>query len=270
MGRKDWASEKIFDRLVNNKSKKTYWDNITELRKRVNDDVYNLAYKLSHSESDKKKIIGIDVLAQLGFDTRYRQLETISLYFELLETKQSDNVLFSILFGISHNNENLTKKQISKLIGFKDSKNSDIRFSLVSALSGVEHSMAIETLIELSNDSFSSIRNWATFGLGTLCELDNDQIIEALWKRTKDKHQETKLEAIVGLANRNEIKVREPIIDELKNGEYGTLLFEAIETLNDKNFIPFLKNNLISAENDNGINEKWILDLKNCLNKLIV
>ena len=124
------------------------------------------------------------------------------------------------------------------------------------------------TLIELSEDKFSSIRNWATFGIGTLSEENNDHIINALWKRTKDKHQETKLEAIVGLANRNEIKVKQQIIEELKNGEYGILLFEAIETLRNKDFIPYLKNNLESAKKDSGIKEEWIADLKQCLNKL--
>lgn len=268
MGRKNWTSEKIFDRLVNNKSEKTYWNNISELRKRANDDVFNQAYKLAKSQIDKKKIIGIDVLAQLGFDPRFRQEETIKLYFELLEENQNDDVLFSLFFGISHNNEKLTNNQVLQLIKFKDSKNNDVRYSLVSAISGVDNPKAIETLIELSEDNFSSIRNWATFGIGTLCEQNNDRIIKALWNRIKDKHQETKLEAIVGLANRNQVAIKEQIIEELKSGEYGTLLFDAIETLKDKDFIPYLENNLKSAKNDRGIKEEWIADLKQCLNKL--
>jgi hypothetical protein len=268
MARENWKSEKIFERLVNNKSQKTYWNNISELRKRATDEIYDQAYKLTKSESDKKKIIGIDVLAQLGFDPRIRQQETIDLYFELLENGQNDDVLFSLLFGVSHNNENLTEKQVLKLIEFKNSKNKDIRYSLVSALSTIENPKAIEILIELSEDKFSSIRNWATFGIGTLSEENNDRILNALWKRTKDKHQETKLEAIVGLANRKEFKVKEQIIEKLKNGEYGTLLFDAIETLKDKDFIPYLKSNLKSAKKDSGIKEEWITDLKECLNKL--
>lgn len=268
MARENWKSEKIFERLVNNKSQKTSWNNISELRKRATEEIYDQAYKLANSEIDKNKIIGIDVLAQLGFDPRIGQKKTVDLYFKLLENRQSDEVLFTIFFGISHNNENLTKNQVFKLIEFKNSENTDIRYSLVSALSGIENPKAIETLIELSEDRYSSIRNWSTFGIGTLYEKKNDRIINALWKRTKDKHQETKLEAIVGLANRNEIKVKELIIKEIKNGEYGTLLFEAIETLKDKDFIPYLEKNLKSAKKDSEINEEWILNLKQCLNKL--
>lgn len=89
-------------------------------------------------------------------------------------------MLFSIFYGISHNNENLTKKRVLKLIEFKNSKNNDVRYSLVSALSGIENPKAIETLIELSEDKYSSIRNWATFGIGTLSVQNNDQNINAL------------------------------------------------------------------------------------------
>ncbi len=268
MGRKNWTSEKIFDRLVNNKSQNTYWKNISELRTRATEDVYDQAYKLANSEIDKKKIIGIDVLAQLGFDPRIRQKETVDLYFELLENRQNDDVLFAIFFGISHNNENLTKNQVLKLIEFKNSENNDVRYSLVSALSGIEHPKAIETLIELSEDRYSSIRNWATFGIGTLSEENNDRIINALWKRTKDKHQETKLEAIIGLANRKEVAVKEQIISELKDGKYTTLLFDAIVELNDKEFIPYLESELNSAKKDCKTNKQWLAELKECLNKL--
>ena len=62
MSRKKWTSEKIFTRLLNNKTQKTFWENVRELRKRPNNEVYNKAYKLAESESEKEKIIGIYVL----------------------------------------------------------------------------------------------------------------------------------------------------------------------------------------------------------------
>ena len=90
MARENWKNEKIFERLVNNKSQKTYWNNISELRKRATEEIYDQAYKLAKSENAKKKIIGIDVLAQLGFDPRIGQKKTVKLYFELLENKQNE------------------------------------------------------------------------------------------------------------------------------------------------------------------------------------
>lgn len=268
MARENWNSEKIFNRLVNNKSQKTYWNNISELRKRATEEIYDQAYKLAQSENDKKKIIGIDVLAQLGFNPRIGQQKTVELYFDLLKNEQNDDVLFLLFFGISHNNENLTEKQILKLTEFKNSKNKDIRYSLVSALSTIENQKAIETLIELSEDKYSSIRNWATFGIGTLSEEKNDRILNALWKRTKDKHQETRLEAIIGLAKRKQNAVKANIIDEIKDGNYTTLLFDAIAELNDKELILHLESDLKSAKKDTNVNKEWLAELENCLNKL--
>lgn len=84
MSRKNWTSNKLFQRLGENKTQRTYWDNVSELRKRVNQDVYDKSTVLAKSGNDKEKIIGIDVLAQLGFDPRLNKSQTIELYFELL------------------------------------------------------------------------------------------------------------------------------------------------------------------------------------------
>lgn len=106
---------------------------------------------------------------------------------------------------------------------------------------GIDNINAIETLIKLSSDKLSHIRNWATFGLGTQIERNNKTIREALWARVNDKHQETKLEAIVGLAKRKDKRVNDIIKREIIGGEYGILLFEAIIETQNKEFLPLLK-----------------------------
>ena len=228
MSRKKWTSEKIFTRLLKNKTQKTFWDNVGELRKRPNKEVYNRAFKLANSESEKDKIIGIYVLAQLGFNPRFEQNKTVDLYFKLLENEKSPKVISAILSSISHNNENLNENQISKLIEYKTHNFADVRFELTLAISCLENENAIKTLIELSSDKDSDIRNWATFGIGRQLENDTEDIRNALWNRINDSNFETKSEAIVGLANRLDRRIKEVIISELKNGDYGTLVFEAI------------------------------------------
>ena len=269
MNRKNWTSEKIFTRLLNNKTQKTFWENVRELRKRPNEEVYNQAFKLADSESEKEKIIGIYVLAQLGFDPRFQQNKTVDLYFELLENEKSPKVISAVLSSISHNNENLNENQISKLIEYKTHKFTDVRFELTLAISGLENENAIKTLIELSNDKDSDIRNWATFGIGNRLETDTEDIRNALWNRINDSDFETKSEAIVGLANRMDKRIKEVIISELKNGDYGTLLFEAILKLNDKDFLPYLIENLKIAKKDNDvIKNGWVLALKETIKEL--
>lgn len=269
MSRKNWTSEKIFTRLLNNKTQKTFWDNVGELRKRPNNEVYNKAYKLAESEIEKEKIIGIYVLAQLGFDPRFQQDKTVDLYFKLLENEKSPKVISAILSSISHNNENINENQISKLIEYKNHSYSEVRFELTLALSCLEYNNAINTLIELSNDKDSDIRNWATFGLGRQLETDSESIRKALWNRINDIHFETKSEAIVGLASRKDEKVKDVIIQELENGDYGSLLFEAILTLNDQDFLPLLDKNLKIAKKDKeDIANGWVLALEETIDEL--
>lgn len=268
MSRKEWTDDKLFFRLLNNESDKTYWDNICELQSRPNKSVFELSKDLVNSDIPKERMIGIDILAQLGISTRPFYNETITLYFDIVEKERDDEVLKSLLYAIGHNNDNLNQKQIKKLIAFKTSENSEVRQGLVSSLLGSDNALAIDTLIDLSNDKVASIRNWATFGIGSQIETDNAKIRKALWNRINDKNQDTKLEAIVGLAHRNEIEAKETIKQELTNGEYGTLLFEAVELLNCVEFIPLLKNNLISGKSDSGKNENWIKDLEILIEKL--
>lgn len=269
MSRKNWTSEKIFTRLLNNKTQKTFWENVGELRKRPNNEVYNKAFKLANAKSEKEKIIGIYVLAQLGFDPRFQQNKTVDLYFKLLENEKSPKVISAILSSISHNNEKLNENQISKLIEYKTHKFADVRFELTHAISCLENDDAIKTLIELSNDKNSDIRNWATFGIGTQLEIDTEIIRNALWNRVNDSDYETKSEAIVGLANRMDKRIKEVIISELKNGDYGTLLFGAILKLNDKEFLPYLNKNLKIAKKDkDDIRNGWVLALEETIKEL--
>ncbi|WP_075591557.1 hypothetical protein [Labilibacter marinus] len=268
MSRKEWTDDKLFFRLLNNKSDKTYWDNISELRSRPNKSVFEKCKDLVNSDNTKKRMIGIDILAQLGTSPRPFYNETMELYFDVVEKERDSKVLKSLLYAIGHNNDNVNQEQIEKLIAFKTSESSEVRQGLVSSLLGLDNNQAIDTLIDLSNDKVATIRNWATFGIGSQIETDNDKIRNALWSRTSDKNQDTKLEAIVGLANRNDIKVKEIIKQEFINGEYGMLLFEAIELLDCVELIPLLNDDLNSGKNHSDVNQEWLKDLETLIDKL--
>ena len=205
MSRKNWSDEKLFFRLLNNKSDKTYWYNIQELRHRANSKVFNTCVKLVKSSKPKERIIGIDVLAQLGLTPRPFLKESKKLFFDILKKENNLKALLSVLYAIGHNNEKLIQDEIKLLAPFKDNVDEGVREGLVSALLSVDNKLAIDTLIYLTTDKISHIRDWATFGIGTQIERDNKLIREALWLRVNDKHQDTRFEAIallnIGLDN---------------------------------------------------------------------
>ena len=268
MDRRQWTDDKLLTHLLSNKSDRTRWDNIRALRSRPSEELFLKCVDLVKSKNHKSRILGIDILAQLGAPPRPFLKRTIKLYFDLLDNEENSKVLMSLLYAIGHNNEKLGKAQVDKLCSFADTENNFVKEGLVSALLGVENSKAIGTLIALSSDKLSHIRNWATFGIGTQTERNSKKIRDALWDRVIDKHQETKLEAILGLAKRKDKRVNEIIKQELIEGEYGTLLLEAITETGDKQFLPLLRQNLKLVKIDKGVNPDWLNDLKKCITVL--
>ncbi len=269
MSRINWTSEKVFFRLLNNKSEKTYWENIRVLRERPTQEVFDTSIELTKNGNPKIRKIGIDILAQLGTSPRPFYKESNILFFDLLENEKNPKVLMTILYAIGYNQEKLTKQQICRLCELQYTENQLIKQGLVFALIGIDNTKAIETLIYLSSDKLNYIRDWATFGIGTLIERNNKKIINALWNRINDKHQDTRFEAIVGLAKRKDSRIDDIIIRELNTGEFGTLLFEAILEIGNKAFLPMmrqlLENERLKSENTN---PEWLKELEECIGEM--
>ena len=271
MGRESWSNEKLLARLINNKSNRTYWSNISELRKRGSFEFFEQCVLLAKSEIPKERIIGIDILSQLNSQGKMKPYSKRVFTFLLkrLQLEKDPLALMSILFGIGHNNEYLTKdKDIEYIIEYRKNENNSIRECVVFALLGIDNAIAINTLIELSKDKFSNIRNWAVFGLGSQLERNTDEIKQALFDRVNDKHIETKSEAILGLAIRKDFRVKELIRQELLTESFGCLLFEAIEEIQDVAFLPILEDLFLKNKDEIDINDQWLNNLKDCISNL--
>jgi len=115
-----------------------------------------------------------------------------------------------------------------------------VRFGVVKGLLNHPGATAIATLIELTKDEDEEVRNWATFGLGSQVDIDTAEIRAALFERVTDSHDETRGEALVGLARRRDPRVLGPIIEELSSEHIGILVLEAAETLGDPKLLPAL------------------------------
>ncbi|GGD36439.1 HEAT repeat domain-containing protein [Flavobacterium orientale] len=263
----DYSNEKLFDRILNNKSNENYWKYISELRKRKTKDIFEKSIELTKSEISKEKIIAINILAQFGYP-RLHQKEILKTYFNLLKTEKDKNVISSILYAIGHNNDNLTEKQIDIVCSFKNHKSVNVRHGLVSAILTIDKTKPIITLIQLTKDKDSDIRDWATFGIGTQIETDNPIIRETLWKRINDSDENTRFEAIIGLAKRKDEKIKDVLKNELlKIDEFGSLILEAIEEFNDKEFIILIEEQIKRNKVLKKVNGDWLLETLEKLKK---
>jgi HEAT repeat protein len=184
--------------------------------------------------------------------------------FRLPDSKEPD-VLLSFLQDISNNNENLSSEEIAIIASLKDHEDEDIREAVAQALLGVEDEAAVNILITLTTDEISAVRSWATFGLGNFGVAN---VTNVLWDRINDEDEETRFEAISGLAKRKDVRIKDIITRELSTGEFGSLLFEAIAELGDTDFLPSLEILFVQSSEDKTINEGWLKDLKNCIDEL--
>ncbi len=268
MSRNNWTNDKLFERLLNNKSANTYRDNIKTLWSRPAKDVFKKCKGLTGSASPLERRIGIDVLSQLGGMDRPYAVETLALYLRILPKEKDPKVLESLLHAIGHNNTGLENKDIDKLSTLKEHSYAVVRFGLVFALTGVDKPVAIDTLIHLSGDKDTDIRSWATFALGEQISRNNKAIRDALWARADDQDEDTRLEAVMGLARRKDPRVHAMINRELTTGEAGTLLFDAIITLGNPDFLTELKKLQKKSAKDNSIHPSWRSKLEETIEAL--
>src|SRR4029077_14951716 len=103
----------------------------------------------------------------------------------------------------------------------------DVRYGVVFALMGHEDRQALETLAELTRDPEAHVRDWATFALGSQAEADTPELREALVSRLADEDDDTRGEALVGLARRGDWRVLTALRRELESGSVGSLAVEA-------------------------------------------
>ena len=260
---------KLFEKARKSKSQNSYWKTIIELRKFVDDKMVEKCFELMNSKNQKSIILGIDILSQLGTKRKKFAKKLIKKLYEFLNQYENERLTVSCLIAISHNNQFLTKKQINFLEKYKNNKSKEIRYALAFSVMTLENETAINILIKLSNDKSPKIRDWSIFGLGTQIESDNNKIRKTLYKHSFDKDDNTRQEAIKGLANRNDKRVNKVVLNELQSKNISPLIFDTILQLkNGEKYLPELRRILKNRKNEKDINADWISDLKNCINVL--
>jgi HEAT repeat protein len=214
------------------------WDAIRTLHFRGGQSEFDLAVALTKSAEAKARALGAGILAQLGYtsDKFIFPLESVNILIELL-SDVAEEVIWSAAHALGHRKD---ERSIPHLCGLADHPSEDVRYAVACALGGFENEFALSTLIKLTADADTDVRDWATFGLGTLLNWDTLQIRSALFARASDEDDDTRGEALVGLAVRKDERAFELVKVELQRADVGSLIFEAAEHLADSRLLPYL------------------------------
>jgi hypothetical protein len=217
------------------------WKAICELHKRGGRAALDLASAWRKVSPEQRRVAAC-ILGQLGYADGSFAEERFSLLAEMLASETSDAadpaVLNDICVAFGHLRD---PRAIPLVLPLADHESENVRFGVVSALSTHDDADAIAGLIVLSRDVDADVRDWATFGLGSLTDADTPELREALMARLRDPDGDTDQEAIFGLASRGDLRVVPRIIEALEACELSSPLLEAVTVLALPDFCPALR-----------------------------
>lgn len=193
---------------------------------RGGEDEFNLGKTYLTSKDPIDRVVGANILSQLGWQDGAYLEESVDLLISALQDT-NDLVLSAVCCALGHRSKARATPHVVKLAG---SLNDEVRSNVAFALLGQESQDAIDVMISLSSDSDVDVRNWAIFGLGSQINIDNDEIRNALFIASSDDDSEARGEALIGLALRKDQRVTELLLNEWQAyDEISILSLEAAE-----------------------------------------
>ncbi|MCP3063691.1 HEAT repeat domain-containing protein [Myxococcus sp. K38C18041901] len=214
------------------------WEAIRALQARGTRDVLDAALQLLGASSAKARRRGADILGQLGAGTAAFRTERGDALVDLLGREREPAVLLSAGVALSHLVE---PRALAALIAQARHPSAEARYGAAHGLAVLDAPEAVEALIQLSSDEDRDVRDWATFGLGTLMEArDTPRLRDALVARLGDEDPEIVGEALVGLATRKDPRAVEPVRAALMGETVMVYALEAAASLGDPGFHPLL------------------------------
>ncbi|HUM05374.1 MAG TPA: HEAT repeat domain-containing protein [Terriglobales bacterium] len=205
------------------------WTAVHALRRIGSREVFEFAVKRCNSSDPIIRARGVDVLAQLGktaeHPTHSFPEETYSLIAGLLERERDVRALRSEISALGHLENPLAIPLITK---YRTHPSADVRFAVAFALGSFPNDpRSVGSLLSLVDDSDKDVRDWATFGIGSLGDIDSPEIREALFRRLSDTHDDVRQEAMAGLGKRGDRRVLPSLIKTLDSPPVSNCVIEA-------------------------------------------
>ena len=191
-------------------------------------EVLDRALELVASDNPRLRWRAVDILGQLGSPNRTFPDECLNAALRVLNSDPDPRVLASAAIALRHLKD---PRGIDALVRRLDHGDAEVRHAVAFALGGSSDPRAVAALIKLTTDQDADVRDWATFGIGQQGEIDTPEIREALYRRLDDTDEETRYEAMRGLARCGDIRVAQPLIDALKANPENFDLWDPARTL---------------------------------------
>ncbi|HEY1168114.1 MAG TPA: HEAT repeat domain-containing protein [Candidatus Limnocylindrales bacterium] len=218
------------------------WDLIGGVLTECPDDVLETGTGLLRGELERERTLGADILGRLvGVEPNSRPVVLEALLAALVVEKIAAP-LASIVAALGHIGDPGT---LPRLLPLDEHHSAEVRLAVAFAVATISpQPLAPEArtaLIRLSRDTDPEVRDWATFGLGTLSDVDGPDVRAALLARAEDAHHEARAEALFGLAVRRDPRAVPHLIRALQSPLVGGLEVDAAAAAADPRLLPALR-----------------------------
>jgi HEAT repeat protein len=230
-------AEQVARKDVERDSQERY-ELVSELHKRGGEEAFRAAAAWCRASDPQLKSFGADVLGQLGATKEGNPYASQSapVLMPLLNDKDP-RVIESALVALGH----LREGDLARVAALASHEDSLVRHGVAFCLGGRESDLALRTLIQMTTDDDSVVRDWATFAVATLSNVDTPEVRSALVARLKDEDADTRGEAMRGLATRRDDRVVPAIVAELQLASVSDLAVEAAAEMPRAEYVPFLQ-----------------------------
>ena len=233
--------DELFGVVVREQDDDARWAAIRELHALGTREVFERGAILCRSPDSQERIAGADILGQLN---AYAD-ESMSILASMLDDPETA-VLESVVHALGQQQDAKTIDALSRLAAHDAS---NVRWAVATALEDlIGDERAEKVLLSLMRDGDTSVRDRATFAVGSLSDHDSPRIRAALAERLRDDDRCVANEAALGLARRRDARAipylaiavdsadgteLEEAIDEITSPDMLTDLLRAKDTLGD-------------------------------------
>jgi HEAT repeat protein len=233
---------------------------VSDFHRRVDRSAFEAALVLARVEDLRERMIGLDVLGQLGTPGRPFLEDTLPVVIEACDDWRP-GVVQSAVVALGHLAD---PRGLDAALRQTAHHDEDVRQALAFTLPSVGGDVAslevVAALVRLSADRSDYVRDWATFSLGMAWAGDSEQIRRALLDRVGDPDPDTAGEAFLGLARRRgDRRMLAALCAALEDADPVYILIEAAAELAAPELLPALRR-LKQQEAPDDDAETWKLD----------
>jgi len=222
MGREQMTSEAIDEvfakSLIGEYDDDAPWEAVRELQDIGTQAVFEKSVEWCRSTDPLRRARAADVIAQLGKTADHPENalpeDSFIVIASLIKIEADPRPLSSAIYALGHIGN---PRAVRILSPFQIHPDAGVRFALACALGCfADDPMAVDALIKLTRDENEDVRDWATFGIGTLSKSDTPAIREALFARIDDQIEDVREEAIAGLVRLKDERVLPALLNALE------------------------------------------------------